>query len=382
MPHEARALADPERVKRLLAIKPHDQLGDFLLATPALHAVRRRYPRATLWLLTRDLNAPLAWRNHDLDRVLILPRLGGLTGLRRLTRFANVVAAVARFEPDLVFVLNSVSRSRSADALAALSRARLVVGRSTVGPGPIAADAPADAFASALEPATPRDPVYDLDLPVAAGSEHQVDRYGDLVRWTGAEVEQRPLRLDLSAEERTTGAQRLAEALGSRGARAARRIGIHPGAANPLKCWPLESFVALSAALAIPSPDGGQGAALAVFDSPREAGRAAAVREGLAARGVPAGFIPAGPIESFAAVSSALDLLVCNDSGVMHIAAALGVPTVSFHSLGRPAEWAPRGDHAIAFWSPREIGSIPVAAAVEAARGLLRASERERSAGC
>jgi ADP-heptose:LPS heptosyltransferase len=93
---------------------------------------------------------------------------------------------------------------------------------------------------------------------------------------------------------------------------------------------------------------------------------------GLEARGVRAAFVPAGGIERFAAMCAALDLLVCNDSGVMHIAAALDVPTVSFHSLGRPAEWAPRGPHAIAFHAPGGIASIPVRAAVEAAEGLLR----------
>jgi ADP-heptose:LPS heptosyltransferase len=55
----------------------------------------------------------------------------------------------------------------------------------------------------------------------------------------------------------------------------------------------------------------------------------------------------------------------------MHIAAALGVPTVSFHSLGRPAEWGPLGDRAIALHAPGDIATIPVSAALEAARALL-----------
>ena len=67
---------------------------------------------------------------------------------------------------------------------------------------------------------------------------------------------------------------------------------------------------------------------------------------------------------------AALDLMVCNDSGIMHVAAALGVPTVSFHSLGRPEEWAPRGAQAIALHSER-IEDIGVEAAEAAARRLL-----------
>src|SRR5262245_17037728 len=74
-PAGSRAIADPDRVERLLLLKPHDQLGDFLLATPALRALRERYPRARIALVTREFLAPLATRNHDIDAVWTLPRI-------------------------------------------------------------------------------------------------------------------------------------------------------------------------------------------------------------------------------------------------------------------------------------------------------------------
>jgi heptosyltransferase-2 len=132
--------------------------------------------------------------------------------------------------------------------------------------------------------------------------------------------------------------------------------------------WPLERFVELGAALA--RGGAGEERRLVVFDAPRERGRAAAVHAGLLVAGVDAGFVPAGPLEAFIACAANLDLLVCNDSGVMHVAAALGVPTVSFHALGRPEEWAPSGDRAAAFHAER-IAEIAVAPALEAAERLL-----------
>jgi ADP-heptose:LPS heptosyltransferase len=54
----------------------------------------------------------------------------------------------------------------------------------------------------------------------------------------------------------------------------------------------------------------------------------------------------------------------------MHVAAALGVPTLSFHSLGRPEEWAPRSRTAIALHQER-IAAIGIDEAEQAARGLL-----------
>jgi ADP-heptose:LPS heptosyltransferase len=250
----------------------------------------------------------------------------------------------------------------------------VVVGRSRVGAGPLPADAPTDPFEAAR--ALPRDPVYDLDLPCARASRHQVDRLLDLVRWCGAEPAAATPALVLREPDRVEARRALAEALAhvapGTGEAPARIVGFHPGAANELKCWPLQSFVELGVALARGSEREGPAPALVVFDSPRERGRAAALCAGLEARGVWAAFLPAAGIEWFAALCSHLDLLVGNDSGVMHIAAALAVPTVSFHSLGDPREWGPRGARAVAFHAPKGIAAIPVAAAVEAVRALLR----------
>jgi ADP-heptose:LPS heptosyltransferase len=356
-------------VARILILKPHDQLGDFVLATPAMRALRARFPNARLMLVTREFLEPLARRVDVLDEVRVLPRLAGGGSLAALL---STVTWARAARPDVAFVLNGVSRSKSADAIAAWSGARLVVGRSRVFAGPIPEDAPEDPGGHALASA-PADPLYDLDVDVGRNSLSQVDRLLDLVRWcTGPERERVP-RLDLGAAERAAGRARLTEALRAAlgETAAAITVGLHPGAANELKCWPLESFVELGVAVAsAPAPR------LVVFDSPRERGRAAALVAGLAARGVAAGLVPAAGIAEFAATCAALDLLACNDSGVMHIAAALGIPTVSFHSLGRPAEWGPIGDRAIALHAPGNIATIPIEAAIEAVRALLTLGPR------
>jgi|SRR5262245_10812202 len=352
------------RATRILILKPHDQLGDFLLITPALRALRERYADAEIALATREFLAPLAERFREVDRVWVLPRL---TGPASLAAWWSVVSGLTGFRPDLAFVMNSVSRSKSADMLAVVSRPRLIVGRARVFAGPLPDDAPQDPAAGPLAQ-PPSDPIYDLDVAVGRSSAHQSDRLLDLVRWCTSPNPSAALHLDLSDADRAAGRARVDAALGDPGAAKAPIVGLHPGAANELKCWPLESFVALGVELvahAAPAPR------LVVFESPRERGRGAAVVAGLAARGVAAGLVPAAGIESFAAACAELALLACNDSGVMHIAAALGIPTVSFHSLGNPREWGPRGDRAIAFHAPGGIAAIPVTAALAAARALL-----------
>jgi len=346
--------ADPANVHTLLVVKPHDQLGDLLVAAPAIAALRARYPGARVVLVTRVYLEPLARRLPGVDAVWSVPRAGDGVQVVRFVR------DVRRLRPDLAFVLNSVSRSGTADAIAAWSAPRLVIGRSVVGAGPGVPGALAHAGGAGGRGAP--DPVYDLDVPVARESTHQVDRVLDLVRWTGA-TDPGPARLTLSEAERVAGRAAWCEA-------PAPRVGFHPAAANALKCWPVESFIELAARLAA-----GVGATPVVFDTPKESGPARALQDGLARRGVRAAWWPAGPLDALVGPCVALDLMVCNDSGILHVAAALGVPTVSFHSLGRPEEWAPRGAHAVALHAER-IEEIGVDAAEAAARRLLGALAR------
>jgi len=326
----ARARLERGEARRLLVVKPHDQLGDFLVATPALAALRARFPNAHITLVTREYLAPLARRQPAINEVVVLPR-GGWA----LARVVDLVGALGAPRPDAAFVLNSVSRSRTADLVAATSGAALIVGRSQVGAGP-----PAAGVAG-------RETVYDIDVPVR--SEHQVDRLLELVRWTGAD-----------ATPRMT----LALGRGEKVERAVNSVGFHPTAANALKCWPLESFIELVRRLA------SAGAHPVVFDTPKEPGPAHALADALKREAIATEFVEAGRLDAFIPQVAGLALMVCNDSGVMHVAAALGVPVVSFHSLGRPEEWAPRSETAIALHG-EPIAAITVDDAERAARKLL-----------
>lgn len=314
-------------------------------------------------LVVRDYLAPLARHVPLVDRVLVLPRVRGVTGGMGMLR---ALSAIVGLKPDLAFVLNSVSRSRTADLVAALSGARLIVGRSRVGAGPLLARAGGEGDSHSDSYNLSRDPLYDLDCAFGSGSEHQVDRLLDLVRWTGAASRSRAMVFALTPEERKAGEETLRGGAPTATAPApAKRIGIHPAAANALKCWPVESFVELGVALTAATP-----VQFLVLDTPKEPGPARALFEGLSARAVPAVLVAALPLAEFAAVLAPLDLVVCNDSGVMHLAAALGVPTLSIHSLGHPAEWAPRNEKAIALQG-EPIARVSVAAALDAARRLL-----------
>jgi len=108
-------------------------------------------------------------------------------------------------------------------------------------------------------------------------------------------------------------------------------VAIHPGASVPEKRWPIERFAEVARDLAAR-----RNVDVLGFIEPEGFGSAIAAVDGV---------IPAQvELRQMIALLSRCDLLVCNDSGPMHIAGALGVPTVAIFGSGINRQFAPLGD--------------------------------------
>ncbi len=114
--------------------------------------------------------------------------------------------------------------------------------------------------------------------------------------------------------------------------RAGRRplVGVHPGGKWSVKRWPSEKFIELIARL-----KNDLGADVVVFTGPAERD----ATECLRASG--AHIVDPVPIRTLAAVISRLDAMVACDGGVMHVAAAVGTPTIGIFGSSEPAVWFP-----------------------------------------
>ncbi|HMP72980.1 MAG TPA: lipopolysaccharide heptosyltransferase II [Kiritimatiellia bacterium] len=116
------------------------------------------------------------------------------------------------------------------------------------------------------------------------------------------------------------------------------RVGILPGAARgPSKRWPVQSFCAVAAKLRRE-----RGASIVLAGGP---GDVAACDE--IADGVGEGCIRlAGrtTLDEWAAVLASCDVVICNDSGGMHLAAAVGTPVVAVFGMTDPEVTGPLGD--------------------------------------
>jgi heptosyltransferase-2 len=64
-----------------------------------------------------------------------------------------------------------------------------------------------------------------------------------------------------------------------------------------------------------------------------------------------------GPLERTAALLRRCDLLVSNDTGVMHLGAAMGTPTVGLFGPNTPRHWQPTGPRATYVYATKEICS-------------------------
>lgn len=281
----------PARVSRILVVRT-DRLGDMALTAPALLDLRDHFRRATITVLAPA--GPLALlENHPaVDRRVVLDR-GGLP--REMTDGFDLAID---FTPD--------ENLRGA-FLAARSRAPLRIGFAAAG----------------------RQALFTLRAPRADPGRHLVDLHRELLASLGVTPRDRGPSLFVSPEERGWAQSRLA-ALGA----AAPRVVVHPGGHYPSQRWAPERFAEVITLLTERT-----GAACIVLHGPGE--------ERLAERVCAASSdaLPAGPlsVRRLLALIASCEIFLGNNSGPLHMAAALGIPTVSVLGPTDPARFSPRG---------------------------------------
>ena len=160
-----------------------------------------------------------------------------------------------------------------------------------------------------------------------------------------------------------------------------RIVALAPGAVGPGKAWPVEHYAALARLLA------DDGCAIWVLGGPNEIALAAQM---VAVGGNGVRDMTGNDLGDAAVALAAADAVVANDSGLMHIAAAIGTPTVAIFGPSSPTHWAPlnplaaileppgdedkerariEGNPAIAH---RRTADVPVGDVADAVRAALR----------
>ena len=146
---------------------------------------------------------------------------------------------------------------------------------------------------------------------------------------------------------------------------------VHGGSSTPAKNWPAAGYAAVGAQLAR------HGLTPVFVVGPVERD------QGWGAPWPGAASFPAATSRQLAALLAQASLFVGNDSGPGHLAAAVGIPTLSLFGPTSAARWRPRGPHARTLEAPggcwENLGEAQV---TEAALGLLQdAADRQTQAG-
>jgi len=292
------------------------QIGDVVFTTPAVHALRRRFPDAHITYIVEPASAPVVAGNPHLDEVIVAPRRRGVLGLLDDLALGRRLRA-GRF--DLAIDFHGGPR---ASLLTWLSRAPVRIGYQIAG----------RSWIYTRRVARPRD----------LRPRHSVVNQWDLL----ATLDIPPPDPSVSPTEMAAD-QSAVVAVDERLARAGVAAGdplivIHVSAGNPFRRWPASHFVELVTALAIGDP----ARRIVVTSGPSEgdaAGRViAAARDRVG--GDAAGRVLSCGEFSLAELRALLDraaLYIGGDSGPLHIAATTSVPIVGVYGPTLPSRSAP-----------------------------------------
>ncbi len=305
--------ASDREIRRLLVVMP-TWLGDCVMATPLLRALRQLFPEAHIKAMVSRNVRPILDATPWIDAfVTVRARRKDTVSLARRV-------AVGRF--DTAVLLPNSFRTAAVVAMAGIPRR---VGYDRDGRGFMLTDR--------LLPR--KGPGGYLPVPT-------LDYYLGLARYLGATDPDTTMQLFTRPEDRDAADTLLREA-GFDPAGDRRLVLLNPGAQKPMKRWPPARFAALADRCAER-----WGAAVAVTGSPAEA---SILREVVEAARVPVlNLAEAGmTLRLLKSVVERSSLMVTNDTGPRHIAAAMGTPVVTLFGPTGP-EWT-----RIGFADEREV---------------------------
>ena len=278
------------------------------MSLPAIRAVRSRFPEAEIVLLAKPWVAALYEGERSVNRVIMLE---GLPGPRDWASKWRVAGQLRREKFDLAILLPNSFESAAVIRLAGVKR---IIGYARDGRGWLLHDA----------------------IPVPMPGEippHEMFGYLELLRRAGL-LESLPaiteIRLDDGEKSRDNGEQ-LFRLLGVN----LPVVGVSPGAAyGSAKRWLPERFAGAASALAARL-----NASIAIFGSDAEKDLCEQVATACGGRN----FAGTTTLRAFIDMTAACAVFLTNDSGAMHIASALGTPSVTIFGPTNEIATGPSG---------------------------------------
>lgn len=295
--------------KRILLIRT-DRIGDVVLSTPAIKAVRDAYPDAYIAFMVRSSARDIVEGNPYLDEVIIYDKDGAHSSF-----FATLLFGLRlrkeRF--DTAVILHPTNRSHIIAFIAGIPN-RIGFNRKM-----------------------PFLLTKRTDDKKRLGEKHELDYTLDILKYIGVTAADRSLFVPVTDSARNAVDMKLAAAgYNDR----APLLAVHPGASCPSKKWPAARFASL-----IDMLRERYGFQAALVAGPDDAEEAAKLKNNLKS-----GIIDLSgktSVGELAALFKKCRLFISNDSGPVHVASAVGTPCVVIFGRKQaglsPRRWAPTG---------------------------------------
>ena len=285
---------------RKIMVRSTNWIGDAVISLPALDALRVQFPEAEIVLVTKPWVSEVYWHYPAPLRQIIYDPAGKHRGSRGFGTLVEELRA-ERFDLAVLF-----QNAFQAAWMAWRARIPARIGYARDGRGPLLTDA--------------------VEVPPRSAYGHEAYYYFHLLHRAGLIEKPEPARSLTAAwlairEAETTWAEKRLQGLKLDAGRPL--VGLHPGASfGPAKRWPAERFAELADRLIV-----ALGANVLIFGSAAEAPLAESVARQM--KNTPTVLAGKTTLTQMMALFAYCRLVVTNDSGPMHLAAAMGVPLVA-----------------------------------------------------
>lgn len=297
--------------KKILVVRT-DRIGDVILTTPAIKALRNAYPEAHITVLVTPMTKELVEGNECIDEVLVDDRHGVHNGLKG---YLKLIAEIRHKQFDCALIYHTKKRT---NALCFLSGIPVRIGYKN------------NKFGFLL--------TVPLEDKRHRGEQHEAQYCLDVLK--ELDIDARDLSLYVPVNERSlqwVSQFQTEYAITDKNT----LIGIHPGASDSAKQWTPQRFAQLIDALR-----DRYGATIVLIGNALS-GRSAQTIQSLAKNPV-IDLTGATTVGQLAALMTRCDLLISNDSGPVHVAAGVGTPVISIFTRNQPGinpeRWRPLGE--------------------------------------
>lgn len=311
----------PESPKTILIVKL-SAIGDVVQTLPVAEALRKQYPTAQIDWLVEEEASDLILGHPVLNRVLVSRRKYWLKQLRKKGQRRWAIKEIGKFLRSL----RSINYDWVIDNHGLLKSGLLVFlsrGRRKIGFQPAAGIADEGNYFFTKERYKP------LSI-----EKHALDRYLDLVRQLGVDIDQPVLKFPIPDGLK----EKVKTKLAQRGLALSPLVVIHPLAKWPTKQWPKNNFARLADNLI------DMGAIVVFTGSLEDRGEIKKICESMDHDAQDINLAGQTSLKELAALFSLANLVITTDTGPMHLAAAVQAPLIALFGPTAPWRTGPYGD--------------------------------------